>query len=149
MKTSIVIITIAILLALMVGSVCGQDITAVGTYNDNNTQVVVSDTTIQFSDLKSGISISSSAKIDGLEDNSIISTSPSIERQLTKLIFSDATPSEEVHFSYVLSPNVLKETVVLDAHHDLSFPIAIPAGYKLIPINGGDWRISYVLGVAQ
>ena len=144
MKTSRVMLIAAILLALMVGCVCGQDITAVGTYNANNTKVIVSDTSIQFQDTLHGLSISSTAKIDGSEVASIVGAPFTRQMAKTRMLTEEETPiaTDDVHFTYVLSPNQLKETVVLDAQHDLSFPITVPDGYKLIPINGGDWRIA-------
>jgi PKD repeat protein len=47
----------------------------------------------------------------------------------------------DVAFSYTYTGNTVKETIVLQQDMELSFPVTIPAGQKMIHIKPDNWKI--------
>ena len=123
-RTSIVLMLIAILLAVMVGSVGAADTLAKGETTQVNTKVLLTNDAVKFTDLKTSASVEVSVDIARSKE--------SIE------------PIKEdpaVTFTYEYKNDILKETIVLKEDRYLTFPVKISDGYHMIRTDDNLWRI--------
>lgn len=139
-RTSIVMVSIAILLSIIIGSVGAVEITSIQKYDGSKTSVEVTTDAVKFSDYKSGIDIVTKLQVDGVE----VSPSKDMDKQLVDQILfelSGGDKAPDVRFKYDYQETTIKETVTLDADHELSFPITVSEGFDLIRLDDGSYRI--------
>lgn len=128
---------------------------------NSKTSVDISGGSMRFKDIESGIEINTKIKVNGelLEPLEIKSEGKDV-------VFSDARIKEKdligtikdvlpgvpkdpdevipsiANFTYTYLPNKIKETIVLQEDAELSFPVVLPAGYKMIKMEGTEeWKV--------
>jgi PKD repeat protein len=141
-----------VLLCFLAGIVGAAQLTASGTYSDKNTTISLASNAVTFSDRVNGFSVSSSAKIDGSEVDSTKDIDITVSDEQTpktmamgksmvaggkSQVITQPDPAQDIHFSYIYTTDKSKETIILDAPHDITFDLNIPPGEQIVSYGGG------------
>lgn len=132
---------------------------------DDRTAVDIADGAMTFTDIKSGMSISTGIKIDGevldpvaVEsdgndvkfDNGKAVEKGIVDKLIDVIPILPDTPTETTNataeFTYTYLPGQIKETIVLSEDAELSFPVLIPLDQKMIRWGTDDWKIVNATG---
>jgi PKD repeat protein len=130
-----------LLLLLCISAVCAIDLST-GTAVSDKSGVTISASSVVFEDTHTGLSVTTATKIDGVDfiapftipvgEKIILSSGETKELGL---------PDPKVQMVYTYTGNTIKEVIILKEDKQLSFPVTLSPGSKMIPWYNGQWKI--------
>jgi hypothetical protein len=106
------------------------------------TETILSKGDIKITDKKTGITVTAATDINGKRFKPALSKTDG-----NTLVWGTGEKAwwffddPKLKFSYDYTGDTLKETIVLKEDQQLSFPVTVSAGSKLIPWYNGEWKI--------
>ena len=134
------VIVSALILILFIGCASATDLS--GT-DSKTTSMNITDASVQFTNLASGITIRSNPVID---NQSFIPASTS-DVNSTSILYTSGEkdwyifPDPQIQMSYDYTGNSLKETIILKSDRDISFPVSLSPNSKIIPWYDGTYKV--------